>query len=62
MSAEPYHDDDIVPHDEFVQQMERDRKSRYAKGIAALIGVAVMIIFLGYAITQLAGGIAVFTN
>lgn len=62
MSTEPFRDDDIVPHDQFVAQMEQEKRARYARGTAALILVAATIVLIGFSITQLAGGAGVFTN
>lgn len=52
----------IMSHEEFLLEMERDKRTRYAKGTVALIGVVVMIAFLLLAITQLAGSAGVFAN
>ena len=57
-----HNNESIMSHEEFLQEMERDKRSRYAKGTVALIGVVLMIAFLLVAITQLAGSAGVFTN
>ena len=54
--------DPIMSHEEFVAQMERDKQARYLKGDIALLGVVLMIVFLMFAITQLAGGADVFVS